>query len=86
MTSEHGAYACMPDKQGYMHATASTHPRVQAPFHPPTHARTHARTYYLLLFTAVMIRKRAPVLRYNYIANIPQISPLPCPSSTVEII
>ena len=61
---------CMLDKQDYTHAGACMH--THAPEQPHKHLRTHARTHKYkttyCFFTVTMIRQRASMLRYTYIA------------------
>jgi hypothetical protein len=62
---------CMQDKQSYMHLRAFTRQRARVPTHTRTHARTHRpirNTY--CSSTATMIRERALILSYMYIASL----------------
>jgi hypothetical protein len=56
---------CMLDKQGYMHTRACTRPRVRVSIHACTHWQI-CNTY--CFSTATVIRERALVLRYTFIA------------------
>ena len=56
----------MLDKQGYMHLRNA---HAHAPGHP--HARTHTQLFNAyVLTTTKMIRERASMLRYTYIASL----------------
>jgi hypothetical protein len=62
---------CVLDYQGYMHVCASTCPRVRvtARTHASAHACTHwPRSNTYCFSTATVIRERASVWRYTYIA------------------
>ena len=70
MTSQYGAYAL---HAGLLRLHAFMH--MHTPTRPGTHMHEHAcahepisNTYYF--FTATMIRKRASILRYTYIAPL----------------
>ena len=67
--------SCMLDKQGYMHARACTRPRAGERKRTLTHTRARAHTHthtqicnIYCFFTATMLRERASMLRYTYIA------------------
>ena len=61
----------MLDKQGYMHARACT--RLRAWAHARTHAHTQSKYNIYCFSTATIIRERALILLYTYIAGLVKI-------------
>ena len=68
---------CMLDKQDDTHASAFTRPRSLAPSHTHVHMHTRERTHTYrnmcnnyCFSTVTMIRERASLLRYTYIAGV----------------
>ena len=68
---------CMLDKPGYPYARTCTRTSARAPTHAGTRAHIHiCNTYWF--FTAIMIRERASVLRYTYVACLVKCTAVLC--------
>jgi hypothetical protein len=62
---------CTLHREGYRHARTRIHTPKRPVNPPPPHTHTNAQTCNTYCFsTAIMIRERASMLRYTYIASL----------------